>query len=225
MAKSALRLEAIRLRKSGDSVRSIALKLRVAKSTASLWTKHISLTIKQLERLHQRVIHGGELGRLRGALIQKERRVKKYLEEGLKIRNLIGKLSSREKLLIGAALYWAEGTKKGRKVDFCNSDPYLVKFMVNWFKKQFDIKNDEFRVQLGINESHTIREQVVKEYWSHLTGISLSQFTKTSFKHAKLKKVYENFDEYYGTPKIYVSRPARIHPKILGLIDSLKMAT
>lgn len=222
MAKSALRLEAIRLREQGESVRSIATKLNVAKSSASLWTRHIILSVEQLEKLQQRVILGSELGRTRGALAQKTKRLQKYDLAAQSAKNEIGSLSPREKLLVGTALYWAEGTKKGRRVDFCNSDPNLVKFMISWFIEQFGVKGHEFRIQLGINEEHKSREATVKDYWSNLTGLPLSQFTKTSFKHAKLKKVYQNFNEYFGTPKIYVSRPSRIHARVLGLIDHLK---
>ncbi|MBI2008105.1 helix-turn-helix domain-containing protein [Candidatus Amesbacteria bacterium] len=222
MAKSEIRLKAIDFRKKGESVRNIAKRLGVAKSTASLWTRHIILTVEQLENLHHRRLKGGELGRTKGALIQKERRTQKYLDATNQVKTSLGRLSQREKLLIGSALYWAEGTKKGRRVDFCNSDPDLVKFMIAWFKEHFGIKNDEFRIQLGINEEHAPREKTVKEYWSNQIEIPPSQFTKTSFKHAKLKKTYENFNDYFGTPKIYITRPSRIHPRVLGLVEYLK---
>lgn len=222
MAKSKVRLKAIALRQQGESIKVIAKKLNVSKSTASLWTRHIILSVEQYEELNHRKIKGGELGRLKSALIQKERRIKKYSDTYNEIVSDLKSLSKREKLLIGTALYWAEGTKRGQRVDFCNSDPNLIKFMVSWFKEHFDIKNNEFRIQLGINEDHFHREEEVKNYWSKITGIPLLQFTKTSFKHAKLKKVYENFNEYFGTPKIYVSRPSRIHSRIIGLIQYLK---
>lgn len=222
MAKSLEKIEATKLRSQGESIKVIAKKLGISKSSASTWTKDIILTVDQLEKLYQRQLKGSELGRTKGALIQKQRRIEKYNQAYQKITTQIGSLSPREKLLIGAALYWAEGTKKGRRVDVCNSDPNLVKFMLNWFKEQFSIPNSGFRIQLGINEDHKSREEVVKKYWSDLLNIPLSQFTKSSFKHAKLKKIYANFNEYYGTPKIYVKNPATIHAEVIGLVKYLQ---
>ena len=63
MAKSELRLKAINLRSKGGSIRDIAKKLGVVRSTVSLWTRHIILSVAQLEKLHHRRIKGGELGR------------------------------------------------------------------------------------------------------------------------------------------------------------------
>lgn len=39
----------------------------------------------------------------------------------------IGRLSKRDLLILGCALYWAEGNKKERwSVRFCNSDPEII---------------------------------------------------------------------------------------------------
>ena len=75
MAKSDLRLEAIKLRQQGESVRNIAKKLDVAKSTASLWVRHIILTLEQAQKLKSSSIHGAQKGNLIGSLVQKQRKL------------------------------------------------------------------------------------------------------------------------------------------------------
>lgn len=221
MAKSELRLKAREMRSKGESVKVIAKTLGVSKGTVSLWVRDIILSVEQLERLHHRLITGGELGRLKGSLMQKERRLK-VIEHCRKwgIRK-IGRLSEKEFFLTGIALYWAEGTKKKREVSLCNSDPKMINFIISWLRKFFSISKDDLRLVVGINQIHREREDLVKKYWSEMTNIPLEQFRKTSFKKTNNKKVYVNFNEHYGTLSVKVLKSARFYYKIMGLIDAL----
>jgi hypothetical protein len=224
MAKSQQRLRARELRTQGVSVQSIAKKVGVVKSTASLWTRDIILSLAQLEQLRQQNIKGGEKGRLLGALKQKNdrlHRIQKGLESG---RAMFPVLTRQELLATGTGLYWAEGTKKHREVTFCNSDPKLVKFMITWLQKCFSIPIRRLYCYVGINQIHVEREQRVKQYWSEITGIPLAQFRKTSFKKVKNHKVYENFDDHFGTLTVKVKKPAQLYYNILGLIEGLYCA-
>ncbi len=224
MAKSLQKIHARELRAQGVSVRDIAVKLKVAKSTASLWVRDIILSLEQLEKLRHQKIIGGEKGRFLGARKQKQDRLLR-IQRGIdKGKMMFPTLSNHELLIAGVALYWAEGTKKQREVVFCNSDPKLVLFMIRWLQICFDIPISRFRCSVGINEIHKERENIVKRYWTDITGIPLSQFTKTSFKKVKNKKVYANFDQHYGTLAVDVSKPAELHYQILGLIEGLYQA-
>lgn len=221
MAKSLLRIKARNLRSKGESVKEISKKLYIAKSTVSLWVRDIILSVEQLEKLKQRSIKGGELGRLKGALMQKNRRlelVMKYREQGIKrLKNI----SENEFFVAGLALYWAEGSKKRREVSICNSDPDMINFMIVWLKKFFSLPVLRLKAVVGINYIHKDREEEVKKYWSAVTGIPLEQFRKTSFKKTNNKKIYSNFKEHFGTLSIKVLKSADICYKILGFIDGL----
>lgn len=221
MAKFQLRLEARKLRKKGISVRKIAELLKVSKSSASHWVRDIILTVEQLEKLRQSSIEGAELGRLKSALSQKQTRL--TLIENLKNQGIerLSKISKREFLIAGLALYWGEGSKKDRRIEFCNSDPRMIKFFIYWLQSCFDIKIEDLRGYLGINEIHFTRENIVKQYWSKLTGMPLSQFRKTSFKKAANRKIYENFNEHYGTLNIRVAKSTLLSYKIMGLVEGL----
>lgn len=221
MAKYKLRIKARKLRKRGESVKKIAETLSVSKATASLWVRDIILRVDQLEALRKSMLKGKELGRLRSALLQKERRLKLIEESNRLGIQSLKNLKQRELLIAGLALYWGEGSKKTREVEFCNSDPKMIEFLLLWLDRCFGIKRDEIRCVLGINEIHRKREQVVKKYWSKITGIPLSQFNKTNFKRVENKKVYENFNEHYGTLTVSVLKPGRIYYKMLGQIEGL----
>lgn len=221
MAKFELKKQARELRKQGVSVKTIAAHLGVSKGTASIWVRDIILTIEQLEVLRQSAIKGSERGRLKSALLKKEERLKRFEDGKLLGKKLLGRLTEREIFIAGIALYWAEGCKKTQRFEFCNSDPKMIQFFLYWLRKGFLISDQDIKCRVSINIAHQPREQVVKDYWSKLTGIPLTQFEKSSFKKVKNSKVYDNFENYYGVLVIRVAKPGMHYFKIIGLIEAL----
>ncbi len=221
MAKYYLKIKARDLREKGVSVKQIAEELKISKSTVSIWVRDIILSIEQLEVLKQSSLRGAERGRLKSALLEKEK-WNNALEEHKKLgRKVIGDLNNRELFIAGLALYWGEGSKKDRKVLFCNANPKMILFFLKWLRQCFAVEDQDIRCTVGINEIHISRENLVKEYWSEVTSIPLEQFTKTSFKKVLNKKVYDNFDSHYGTLSVKVRQPSRFYGKIIGLIEGL----
>src|SRR3989344_8199771 len=111
MAKSLLRLQARELRNKGESVRSIAKQLHVAKSTASLWVRDVILSVEQLEHLRLQHVTGSEKGRLLGALKQKNERISRINLGIMEGKKLLKHLPNKAFFTTGIALYWAEGNK------------------------------------------------------------------------------------------------------------------
>lgn len=224
MSKSLLYIQARQLRSKGESVKNIASKLGVTRGTASHWVRDMVLTVEQLEKLRQSSIKGAELGRLRGALVQKARRaeiITKAERDGIE---RLSNIKQREFLIAGIALYWGEGCKKTTRMEFCNSDPRMVKFLTLWLKECLGVKEEDIRCRVGINISHLKREAKVKEYWSNITGIPLKRFSKTSFKKVSSQKIYSNFEDHYGTLTVMVSKGATYYYKIIGLIEGLYLS-
>lgn len=134
MAKSQLRLKARELRRKGFSQKDIAKHLKISRSSASFWTREIILTADQTERLKRSELKGKELGRFKSARIKREKRLL-YVDNLKKLgRLLISKINTQELFIAGTALYWAEGGKsdRNRRVEFCNSDPRMIKFLILW---------------------------------------------------------------------------------------------
>lgn len=224
MAKSELHLRAIKLREEGESVRSIAKMLGVSRGTASLWVRHVNLTLEQAEKLKSDWVKGVQRGRLVNALRQKHARLARVEAGRNHGLSEIGDLSKRDLNIMGLSLYWAEGSKKNKSISFCNSDPDMVITFLKWLEVVYRVSRQDIACYVGINEAHRQREGVVKDYWSQLTGIPLSNFTKTSFKNYPLKKVYANFDEHYGTLTLKMRKPGRIYHRILGGVFALSKA-
>ena len=221
MAKYKLRIKAREMRSKGVSVGKIAKEIGVTKGTVSLWVRDIILTVGQLENIRKQWIKGTESGRLKGSLMQKQRRLELIEKMDRAGQKRFISLADSEFFVAGIALYWAEGSKKTRKLELCNSDPKMIKFMIDWFVKYFGLDTSRFSARISINEIHKKREEVIKEYWSNITKIPISQFRKTSYKKVKPQKIYANYDSYFGVLDLVILKPGELYYKMLGLVSGL----
>lgn len=222
MAKSLLKLTARELRLNGMSIRDITSKLGVSKSSVSVWCRDIILTDKQVKELMKNQKNKGLPGRLKGASIQRQRRldqVEKLRKAGVETLKIIDKNSL---FFTGLGLYWGEGEKSYQRMSFCNSDPSLIKFMIVWLDKCFGIPLSNLRFQVGINIIYRSDIERINHFWYKVTGATSEQFVKPSFKKTTNKKVYSNPEAHFGTLRVAVRTPSRYQRKVLGLIEGLK---
>lgn len=220
MAKFFEKIKARRAREAGKSIKEIAKELDVSKSTVSLWCSNIKLSQKQIDALQKRRITAGYAGRLKGAEIQKRRRLEKisnYQQEGFK---RIGKVTSRDTLLFGLGLYLGEGNKSGNHFQFVNADPEVIQAIIQWLKI-FGVTDKDFYCNIIINEIHRYRAHEVEKKWKRITGFSSTQFKKTVFIKSANKKVYENNDVHLGTLILRVYKSSDLLYKVTGLIHGL----
>lgn len=215
--KLELKLKARELRKKGLSVKEIQKRLKVSRSSVSLWVRDVKLTKKQLEKLYL----NKKTGSLKGSIIAamnkvraREELVKKLMREGKKE---MGRISRRNRFITGVALYFAEGEKSGEHVGFSNSDPRAIKFMADWFRKFCKIPEEKFRCSLYIHDN--LDEKKAKRFWSKLTKISLAQFRKSYIvknNPHRLRKV----KHIYGVLRIGTN-DVSLHRKIMGWISGI----
>jgi hypothetical protein len=182
-----------KLRQDGYSYREILSKVKVSKSTLSLWCRDIGLSEHQLKQLLNKRIKGGLIGSAIGAKRQQAKRIVKT-EALIKQGKLeIGKLNNRDRFLAGVMLYAAEGTKSDGEVSFANGDPVMIKFMAKWFREYCKVADRDLRGKLYIHENLDAKSAL--EYWSNLTKISLAQFNKSYIvenKNGFRKNRYKN---------------------------------
>lgn len=101
-----------------------------------------------------------------------------------------------EKLRVaGVMLYWGEGTKSGNCVTLSNSNPEMVALFLRFLRIICGVSENRLRVLLHIYPDHNEKE--MKNFWSHLTKIPISQFSKT-FVHQKKGGTYKK-NSKYGT--------------------------
>ena len=212
-----LKLKSQKLRGKGWSIKAIEKELKVSRSSVSLWVRNVKLTKKQLERLYL----NKKTGQLKGSIIAamnkiktREELTKKLMDEG---EGEVGIVATRDKFIIGVALYFAEGSKGDQGVRFSNSDPRAIKFMTEWLRKFCNVPEEKFRGSLYLNDN--LDERKARQFWSNLTGIPLTQFTKTYIvknNPNRLRKV----KHIYGVFRVTVNN-VNLHRKIMGWISGI----
>ncbi|MDP2910709.1 MAG: hypothetical protein Q8N58_02925 [bacterium] len=212
-----LKLKARSLRKRGLSIKEIQKQLKVSRSSVSIWVRNIRLTKKQLEKLYL----NKKTGSLKGSIIAAMNKVRAREELVIKLMRKgereIGKLSKRDKFIIGVAMYFAEGDKTDRNVAFSNTDPRAIKFIIDWFRRTCKISEKRFRCNLYIHDN--LNEKKAKRFWSYLTKIPLSQFRKSYIvknNPNRLRKIKHK----YGVLRITVS-DVNLNRRIMGWISGI----
>ncbi len=89
--------------------------------------------------------------------------------------------------IIGIILWWTEGTKAYRDkrwengwiypVDVTNTNPEIIKVFLEFLRKDIGVNESRLKLQLQIHEGDDQKE--MESYWSKITKIPKSRFTKT----------------------------------------------
>lgn len=222
MAKSQLRIKARNLRKKGLGIKTIAHKLHVSSSTASLWCRDIELTqdqIKELERRQHDPFYGKRLAYAKKQQQTRLHKIQKFKNEGIK---KIGVLSKRELFTSGVSLYWAEGFKKDNQVGFANLDPTMILFFVSWLERCCGVRKEDLKLRIGVNESYRGKIRSIHSYWKNILDVNDKQFQKPFFQKVQWKKQYDHPEEYHGVLRIRVAKSTDLLRKIHGWIEGLK---
>ena len=164
-----------------------------------------------------------QAGRIRVQQARKENRLQVETTEFNEGKNEIGTINSRELFIAGVALYWAEGfkNKHEHRLGFCNSDPGMVKFYLRWLKEAIKVREQDLVARVTLNASYKENSEKIEQYWSKITGIPLSQFTKPFYQHTQWKKQYTDRN-YYGVLRIHVKGSLNSLLKMRGWIEGLK---
>lgn len=220
MSKLHKKPEAIRMRKEGFNFLEIAKKLDVSKSTVANWCNEIGMSKQLMIRLEERSHDARMRGRMAGATANREARNQRVNEAREWAKRVIGsRLSERDSLCLGIGLYWGEGTK-GRKLNFSNSNPAILMFIMKWFEL-FGVAPTDFQVRIFINESHRDRYSKVKKFWTETLRVPPQQFYDPTYTKTPHKKVYENRESYYGVVALRIRKSANLQNKILGLMEAV----
>lgn len=222
MALPEQREQARALRKRGLSMQEITLKMKVPKSTVSYWCRDIALSHSQIRRIAKKSLSRGRIGALRAAERKRALRIKATKWQKQIGRKDVAKISQRDLFMLGAALYWGEGNKSGNEeCGLTNSSPDIIRIFMVWLKKIYGIEVQDLMLRVSINQLHRERICAVERYWSELTKVPLSQFTKPSIIKAKSRKIYKNRDEHFGTLRVKVRRGTALRRRIIGSLEEI----
>ncbi len=214
--------EVIKLRKKRQSYREIAQAVAVSKNSVSRWCKNLKLPSSA-----QKIIKAKTKASHDQLLAYNQRRMRVVQIENREIRQSaatgIKSFSKYELLLIGTALYWAEGwnrdiTGKGHGVCFANSNPDMIKLFLRFLREIINVPEDKLRVNIHIYPN--IDEKSAIKFWSNVTNIPKERFhiTQQISRASKGKRPKNSLP--YGTLKLDVTRRQNFF-KIKGWIDGL----
>ncbi len=212
--------KAIQLRKQGKTYNEINRLLAIPKSTLSGWFNGLEIS----PVIKRRLWTSNQRKWAQSITNYNKKRASDIFNRNSefqqKIAKEIGGLTKRELMLIGSALYWAEGNKKNRWcVRFCNSDPAIITLTMRFFREICRVNEEKFRANVQIHPN--ISEEKARIFWSKISNISLSQFRKTLVAVSRSSKSKRPFNTLpYGTMQINISDvnlANRIKGWILGL--------
>jgi hypothetical protein len=205
--KVAERQQARQLRRTGLPLAEIAARVGVSKSSVSLWVRDVPFEAPVVRPSRGRRRDPNALQR------RKQGEIERLLEEG---RVRIGRLSEREFLVAGVALYAGEGAKRDGNVLFANSDPRMVVFFCSWLRHFFEVDESRLRVRLYLHQGLDLGAAIA--FWSELTGIPASQFIKPY--RAVPDPSIRSAKHVHGCVGVRYSCSAT-HRSIMGLVGAL----
>jgi DNA-binding CsgD family transcriptional regulator len=188
-----VKTRALELRRAGHSVPEIAEELGLARSTAWLITKEVAWKPTSDRKAQAK----------RAARMRWDRYEARQAEQRERIMNEmareVGELSERELLLIGAVMYWAEGSKRKpwnstETLDFINSDPDVIRLHLAWLR-MMGVSDDRLRFRVHIHESADVL--AAEEYWADVVGVPFDSFARTTLKKHNPRTVRKNVGEEY----------------------------
>lgn len=180
----------VALRKRGLSINEIAKETQVAKATLSEWLRDVELDRNAKELLISKI----QKGRFVSAENKKNRTQKfldSYFNNSVKELRFF-KIDDTIARILCATLYRCEGSKNQfNGIKFTNSDPMVIKTFLYFFRRGFSPDERRMRVLVHLHEYHDKEKQLA--FWSNLTKIPRSQFTKPYLKPHTGKRIREDY--------------------------------
>jgi transcriptional regulator with XRE-family HTH domain len=221
-AKDELRAQAVRLRETGWSVTDIATELGVAKSTAYQWVKHLPLDPDSV-RARQKQAHAKRMTDARWAEHRRERDQRQSTAHAV-AADQVGPLSERDLLLIGAAVYWCEGSKskpwrRNERLTFTNSDAGLLAVFLRFLEScGVDRRTPKYR--LSIHESADV--DAATAWWIEVLELPAERFQPPTLKrHRPTTNRHNTGAAYRGCLVIDVPGSRELYWRIEGVSRAL----
>ena len=209
--------EARELRGNGLSLKEIAEKLNVSKSSASRWCSDIKLTTTQKRKLENKQQEAALKGRKRAAKLKRERKKKRINKSKNKGRDRVGQVTKRDRYIAGLMLYSGEGDKKDGRVAVSNTNPKIITFMAKWFEEFFDVRPDSLKAELYIHDNLDVEKAI--NFWSENTRIPAKNFLEPYVVEDKPNKHRKNKHKF-GVIKIRF-HDCDVHREIIGSVESI----
>lgn len=223
MVKEGLRAQAIALRRRGWSYGEILKTLPVSKGSLSLWLRGIPLTQRQRAAIHRRARNTGP-GTAASQAAYRRRRESLEKEAATRFARL--DLDRSSLAFVGAALYWAEGTKRKAMV-FTNSDPEMIRLYMRWLRTVLRVSEDCIQCTVAVHLNNGLSYDEVQEHWVGVTDVSNTAFGRPMINPAVRggQTGHKKRRLPYGILAVRIRKPQRFQAALAVLLAKMGKTT
>ncbi len=131
----------------------------------------------------------------------------------------VGEISDRELMLLGVALYWAEGVKdksysRREYIQFINSDAGMMRLFLSWLDL-VGVEEADRQYRISIHESANLA--AAEEFWRGVVGRPEADFRKPTLKRHNPKTVRKQLtDDYHGCLIVWVRKSSDLYRRVDG---------
>ena len=225
MSKPELKVKVIHLRKQGMSYREIRRLVHVSKSTLSRWLKNIPLTSDQLEALEDRTTERYERQAITVRETWRQKRQNAVDAKRTKYANI--ELDKNALALVGAALYWSEGSRDIRSnFVFVNSDPAMHRLYLRWLYEVLEIPIGDVICRVYVHLNNGIPYEEIEQYWIRELGLPESTFRHPVVNRIpQSSKLTKKHKLVYGVLRIQTAGAAEAASRYTVLVEKLGKKT
>jgi hypothetical protein len=196
------------------SIKDIATRLGVAKSTVSGWVRNLPLSSKTIEaRCLAGCIKGGKTrcSDARAIRIQ-------YQQDGM---DMAKKYKDDPLFMAGCMMHWAEGTKDKNSVVISNTDSHFMQLWLKFIQRFFNVKPTDLVVYVHCYLGNGKTKRQIESYWLRELDIPRLCLRKTTVvtNHKSSTGAKKNRHPYgVGIVKVHSTK---IVQQIWGAIKSI----
>jgi transcriptional regulator with XRE-family HTH domain len=194
------------LRAQSWTLQEIADELGVAKASVSLWVRDVDFEPRPRSRGHP-------AGPKHPMRLKKEAELADARAEA---EVLTSDLTERDLRMFALGLYAGEGEKTKGTVGLANTNPAYLALFVSWLRRDFEIDEQRPRGKIYLHEGLDI--DVATRFWSNVTDVPVSQFTKPYRARANSSRRLVKHEHGCATVRYSCSRTLR---RLLAMIEAV----
>jgi len=155
------------------SIKAIAARLSVAKSTVSLWVRDLPLSDEVLQQ--KQLVGATRGGKTRYDDARAIRR--EYQQAG---REMAVSLEDDPLFVAGCMMHWAEGAKSRNTVNISNTSPHFLRLWLRFIQRFFNVDPKDIALHIHCYLNNGKTQQQIERHWLKQLDLPRSCLRKTT---------------------------------------------
>lgn len=160
---------------------------------------------------------------LLGGAKRKEQRISQTEKIRLEAMQEVHEVHRDQFRLLGAMLYWAEGSKQkvhsiSKGTIFSNSDPLMIVFFYKWLLEICQVSPGNITCELYIHRDANIQE--ARRFWAVTLKLPIHQLNQVRLKKGNPGSYRKNKGKgYHGVLRLTVRRSTNLNRTIMAWVE------